>query len=113
MTTNTELQGGGAIRSSAVVRPIHVVYGSTGEYSDRCEWYVAAYLDELKAQDHVTKAQQRGRELEIEYDGREWDVPDGANQYDPKMQMDYTGVRYAYATVPVLDWPNSDISDRR
>lgn len=94
------------IRSSDVGRPIHVVYGSTGEYSDHREWYVAAYLDEIKAQEHVTKAQQRGRELELEYDGRRWDVPSSANQYDPKMQMDYTGVRYAYATVPVLDWPN-------
>ena len=43
----------------------------------------------------------------MEYDGRRRDVPDGANQYDTQMQMDYTGVRYAYATVPVLDWPNA------
>ena len=31
---------------------IYIVYGSTGEYSDRSEWPVAAYMDETLARTH-------------------------------------------------------------
>lgn len=34
---------------------LYVVMGSSGEYSDRSEWMVAAYADQPKAQEHVAR----------------------------------------------------------
>ena len=88
---------------------IHVVYGSTGEYSDHREWYVAAYYSESKAQNHVILATSRANELIAKHGA--YEIPDGANEHDACMQADYTGTRYTYATVPLLDEPNGKISE--
>ena len=37
---------------------IHIVYGSTGEYSDYVEWPIIAYEDKAKAQDHAKNVQE-------------------------------------------------------
>jgi hypothetical protein len=84
-------------------KEIHVVYGSTGEYSDHIEWYVAAYHSETKAQDHVLRATARANELIAKHG--EYNIPEGANEHDASMRADYTGTRYTYATVPILDEP--------
>ncbi len=85
---------------------IFIVEGNTGEYSDHQDWAVAAYLDEDLAKQHVELASVRARELYAEYD-KNWeptsydDIPEGANQYDPRMRTDYTGVRYHYYDVEI------------
>lgn len=51
---------------------LYVVMGSHGEYSDRSEWMVAAYLDEQKGQEHVRRVGDALRSfLAIEREGRE------------------------------------------
>ena len=85
-------------------KQIFVVYGSTGEYSDHREWYVAAYFSETNAKNHVLQATARANELIAQHG--EYNIPDGANEHDAQMQADYTGTRYTYATVPLLDEPN-------
>lgn len=69
--------------------------GATGEYSDRCEWQVAAYKTEDEAKKHVEKAAERFRELNLKYreDGYS-KIPSGENEYDLYMQVDYNGTRY-------------------
>jgi hypothetical protein len=42
---------------------LYVVMGENGEYSDREEWLVAAYLDEAKAKAHVMRAETALREF--------------------------------------------------
>jgi hypothetical protein len=79
---------------------IYVVWGATGEYSDHQEWPVIAYEDEQLAQEHVTKASERYRELLAQI-GNNYKIPDGANEWDPNMRVDYTGTRYYIVTTPV------------
>jgi hypothetical protein len=38
------------------VTTVYIVMGSNGEYSDRDEWMVAAYLGEAKANEHAQAA---------------------------------------------------------
>ena len=74
---------------------VYVVMGGTGEYSDHREWAVKAFLDPDRAADLVVKASARARELVA--DGwRSWDddFKDVRNEHDPRMDVDYNGVRY-------------------
>lgn len=74
---------------------VYVVMGTTGEYSDRTEWPVCAYLEESLAQEHITKATARAKEIEVLRGDRYLRAPDGVvNEYDPDMSMDYTGTDY-------------------
>ena len=83
---------------------IHIVQGSTGEYSDCVSWFVGAFFSEDKAQERVLKATERANELGANGIGYS-DIPDGANEFDPGMQVDYSGVRYEYSPVEILDNP--------
>jgi hypothetical protein len=85
---------------------IYVVMGMTGEWgSDRIEWPVRAFTVEERAQDLVTKASDRARELRQWLDGYDqpWRYANEEtrpkNKYDPNMRMDYTGTSYFYMTV--------------
>lgn len=79
---------------------IYVVYGSTGEYSDRGEWTVAAYSDEAHAKQHVEAATKRANEIEVLCGGaRHFDPDRYQNEYDKNMGMDYTGTSYYYGEV--------------
>ena len=42
---------------------IYVVMGTIGEYSDRGEWIVIAYLDEEKAKQHTILAKQEAHRI--------------------------------------------------
>lgn len=69
-----------------------IVTGSTGEYSDRCEWTVCAYRTEYEARWHVNAAQVEADRIEHTRNGRyNGGEP---NKFDPQMQMDYTGTSY-------------------
>ena len=75
------------------IMKIWIVEGTTGEYSDRTDWVVCAYKSKKKAEDHVFNAMRRGKEIEKSRESR-YRVAEGANEFDPKMRMDYTGTEY-------------------
>ena len=81
---------------------IYIVFGTTGEYSDRTEWPVAAYADKAQAETHVTLAESwerlNGRDYSrLAYDRRSQLV----NPYDPGYTRDYTGTSYSVGEVPL------------
>ena len=65
---------------------IYIVFGTSGEYSDRSEWAVAAYEVEANAEAHVTAAKKWLQEnvnlWEIDWNN----LPE--NPYDPYMRLD-------------------------
>lgn len=75
---------------------IYIVMGTTGEYSDRSEWPVKAFYCEKVAQDLVVAATRKAKELEVIRNSvSRYDAPKrGSNEFDPNMQMDYTGIDY-------------------
>lgn len=77
---------------------VYTVFGVTGEYSDRDEWTVISYLDEDMAKDHVIRAKEKAKEWEVLRKDRYTAPPEGWNEHDPKMSMDYTGTEYYYVT---------------
>lgn len=86
---------------------IWLVTGSTGEYSDRMEWTVCAYFSEKLAKEHAENAQAKANLLRQQY-LHPWDIPKGANEFDPtSFSMDYTGTRYEWSMVELADAPLS------
>ena len=87
---------------------VYVVMGTTGEYSDRTEWSVAAYTDEDMAKAHVEGAGNWCRAHFSErpkYNDRHNE--DGTrknlkNPFDSEMEIDYTGTTWFYLAVPLL-----------
>ncbi len=80
---------------------IYVVIGYTGEYSDRTEWLVKAFNSEDAAKEHVLSATKRAKEIEATREDR-YRSPKAANEFDPLMQMDYTGTYYNYESVELV-----------
>ena len=95
---------------------VYVVIGSTGEYSDHDDWYVAAYLNAREAKKHVLLATEAGnaRMASIEsYHGSRGATPydkdfhsdysRGATPYDKDFHSDYSGFNYTYAMIQLHD----------
>jgi hypothetical protein len=81
---------------------IHVVMGSTGEYSDRSEWPVRAFASEEKAKELVASADRAAKELAVTTQGMDWKKASELlkqNKLDPDVMIDYTGTTYYYMTV--------------
>lgn len=76
------------------MKTLYVVTGTTGEYSDRSEWLVRAYLSETEAEAHAEKAGAKAAELFATRSNKYRSPPEGSNEHDPRMQMDYTGTTY-------------------
>lgn len=83
------------------MKMLHIVMGTTGEYSDRSEWPVVAYHDETLAMEHVRLATRRAKEIFAVYDRQNYGVELPKNEYDADMQMQYTGTDYFIYVVPV------------
>jgi hypothetical protein len=81
---------------------IYIVRGTTGDYFNRSEWLVAAYTDEVMAQEHVIFAQKRANEIRVAQDNADYFTElDKTNIYDPDGDIDnYTATRYF--VVPVI-----------
>ena len=79
---------------------IHVVMGTTGEYSDRIEWPVAAYADETMAIAHVVVASAEARKL---YEARHGADTALRTAADPNRSIDYTGTPYDIVEVDLRD----------
>lgn len=86
---------------------VYVVMGDTGEYSDRTEWSVSAYLDESKAAAHVArldawlienKVSRNHADVLVYEDRDKLRTPD-----DPHFTSDYTGTRYLIMAVELAD----------
>lgn len=80
---------------------IYVVFGTSGEYSDRREWPVKAFKSKEQAEVLVINATQEANRIfsangDKYYD---WDNEKDPNKYDPEMDMDYTGASYYIAEV--------------
>jgi len=73
---------------------IYTVMGTTGEYSDRCEWPVVSYTNENLAKEHVIKAEKRAKEWEATRKSTFDEPPLGWSKYDPDFDMDYTNTSY-------------------
>ncbi len=90
---------------------LFVVVGTTGEYSDRSEWIVAAYWDQEKALEHAARARRRTAEIAASYGINYLDLlkakdtkdPAVTNVWDPNWSHDYTGTDYTVAEVPLLE----------
>lgn len=80
---------------------IYVVFGSTGEYSDRTEWLIKAFSNAEKAKELVINATQEADRIRVKYKSSyfNWDSKNDPNKYDPKMLLDYTGTSYYYQSV--------------
>lgn len=79
---------------------VYLVCGSTGEFSDRTQWNIAAYPEEAMACLHVEKANAWLKDHGVRDYADSDDFPEGCNPYDPSMQM-LGEVRYGYEAVPL------------
>lgn len=73
---------------------IYVVFGTTGEWSDRIEWPVKAFADEAKARHLVEQASAEARAIFARRKSRYAPGDNETNPYDPTMLMSYTGTSY-------------------
>lgn len=91
---------------------VYVVMGMTGEYSDRNEWPVVAFMDKAAAEARVTALDAWLREHRMHYDDnvrvpfemRYADNDDGTRPrtpLDPNFGVDYTGTKYFIHEVPL------------
>lgn len=82
-----------------------IVYGSSGEYSDRPEWNVAVVESEACAQAMVTMLSQQYRSIPRSWMNSRWEHEDEMRAImtlDPQFEGDYTGTIYYYGSAPLL-----------
>jgi hypothetical protein len=91
---------------------IYVIVGEAGQYSDRREWIVRAFLEEEEARRYETLLDEyiKRRPNVSRYTTRwdinpEWDVWANSNPYDDQFASEADdGPQYAIYTVPI-GWP--------
>ena len=81
---------------------VYVVMGTTGEYSDRSEWSVAAYDDRKLADKHADEATKFAVNAFKELRSKVADYNEPPNPWDEDMLCDYTGTDYYVLEVPFL-----------
>ena len=94
-------------------RTIYIVSGSTGEYSDRCDWLVDAHTTEQAAKDRITQLDALMQETGVlAFPYADWkekmDRIDAMKTHlngDPFFSCDYTGTSYSYAECELKDAP--------
>ena len=91
---------------------IFVVFGSSGEYSDRNEWMVCAFRSEEAAQKKVTELTEKMQELGVtqanhQFSAEWYDLREEATakmrQLDENFYMDYTGTSYYIAETNLIE----------
>lgn len=88
---------------------VYIVMGETGEYSDRNEWPVVAYTDEVDAKAHVMRcdAWLLQNSVHANSDTVAYDYTSSGkaliNPHDPGFHFDYTGTRYYVIGVQVAE----------
>lgn len=89
-------------------RFVYVVMGETGEYSDRSDWPVRAFLNEGIAQALINQLDEwlrvhgfdMGERAHINLERRH---PLPTCELDPSFACDYTGTRYYLLTIELED----------
>ena len=92
---------------------IWVVFGSTGEYSDRSEWMVAGYTTKEAAEQHRDACRKwyddnGGVELRHTY----WRDNAQKNPLDPDMSVDYTGTAWDVFPLTLYDAVPKSLAQR-
>lgn len=82
---------------------VHVVMGTTGEYSDRDEWLVRAFVSRRRAEKFALACKVRANEIVAKYPDSRWDIPKGEHEMDPGFRADYTGTDYFVCAETELD----------
>ena len=83
---------------------IYLLIGSTGEYSDKMEWFLRAYRDVTAANDECEKLNKLAEGLEkLPWEDREKAVHERLMPHDAHAQCDYTGVWYSVVAVPLVE----------
>jgi hypothetical protein len=72
---------------------VYVVFGACGELSDYREWEVAAYTDEARALDHLSRCNEYLKKFLVEYEDH-WDSSLYQNPHDPKGE--YSSYKFHY-----------------
>lgn len=96
-------------------RKLWIVYGSSGEYSDRTEWAVAVVDCEDDAKRLVVMLQQQYLSIPPEMLENRWDHEDEMKaimSLDPCFQSDYTGTSYFSGWAPYLSGFDIDHAPR-
>lgn len=78
---------------------IHIVFGSTGEYSDHHTWMVRAFLDKRTATSFAKKCQGIVDTENFDYwqfKHSKWKHP-----LDKNFHLDYTGTSYSVSSIPL------------
>lgn len=78
---------------------LYLVTGSTSAQEDYSEWTVCASTDIDKTKEYIESANKRAKEIFDDIEKQGWYNCDRErmikqNEFDPKMQMDYTGTKY-------------------
>ena len=85
-----------------MVKEIYIVCGTTGEYSDRREWFVAAYRNRVRAEQHIANLDTWLREHGYDRNThRPYDYETKC-PLDANFATDYTGTRYYVASCPYI-----------
>ena len=80
---------------------IHLIYGTTGEYSCERTWLVCGYESKDLALQHMHHAQQFADQVFASEEF--YNLQGDENPFDPKMQMQYTGTKYHYVSVSLRE----------
>jgi len=96
--------------ASMEAQKVWIVEGSTGEYSDHCEWRVCAFFSEDAAKAFAEELSALGREAyEIRskgnYEWRKTKQGKALLEKDPDVSIDYTGVNYTAYCVDIRPAP--------
>lgn len=93
-------------------RQCWIVSGSTGEYSDACDWSVRVFTRREDADAFAAMANAWLRELHMHRDDeggagvtdKRWEIQDSPPEWDPALRIQYTGAAYVvYGPVPLVD----------
>jgi len=84
-------------------KKIYIVYGETGEYSDRSDWNVKAFFERKKALVLLNECSEDAKKWEIKRESEYTSPPKDWSKHDPDMKMDYTGTDYFIAEVDLED----------
>ena len=82
---------------------VYVVRGTAGEYSDRSEWLVCAYEDEVIARLHAEAARREAQRMHALFRKRGFalEVDDLARAWDPQMKIHHDDTDYTVEPVAV------------
>lgn len=88
----------------------YLVLGSTGEYSDHCDWYFGVFIKEKAAEAKCEELNQWCRDKKVHRDNYDdlrsmeySEYVDTKCPLDPQFKCDYTGTDYIVFEVDLYD----------